>query len=61
MPLLFGDDVIGWANIEHRGTQEPTKLDVQLGFIKKRPKSRRFRSELEAEVARMEKFLVLTQ
>ena len=60
MPLLFGDDVIGWANIEHRVTKDSPKLDAQLGFIKNRPKSRRFRSELEAEVARMEKFLGVT-
>jgi hypothetical protein len=53
MPLLFGDDVIGWANVaaSERG------LEVDAGFVRARPKGRDFRRAFDAEVARMEAFL----
>jgi uncharacterized protein len=54
MPLCWGDDVIGWANVEANGGA----LDVDLGFVGSRPKSRDFRRELEREVERLREFLV---
>ena len=55
MPLLWGDQVIGWANL----TTRQQTLDVSLGFIDRRPKSRVFQRELDAEIARAEAFLGL--
>jgi uncharacterized protein YcaQ len=55
MPLLYGDRVIGWANVSRAvGTG---KLDVQLGFVRSRPRDRGFSRAVDAEVARMEAFL----
>jgi uncharacterized protein len=53
MPLLWGDEVIGWANAG--ATAEG--LDVACGFVAGRPADPAFDRELEAEVARMEAFL----
>jgi uncharacterized protein YcaQ len=53
MPLLWGDRIIGWANVEAQGRT----LDVQCGFVEKRPRDRSFKSELDAEIARIETFL----
>lgn len=53
LPLLWGDDVIGWAN----ASVTKRVLDVQLGFAGKEPKGREFRRELGAEIARLEMFL----
>jgi len=55
MPLLWCDSVIGWANASVIGD----RLSVDVGFIGKRPVDAEFRSELEAEIARMETFLKL--
>lgn len=57
MPLLWGDRIIGWANARMAGL----RLDVELGFIDKRPRERCFSAELDAEVGRMEEFLGLDQ
>ena len=47
LPLLWQDDVIGWANADIvQGT-----LEVNAGFIRPPPRSRGFRRALEAEVA----------
>ncbi len=54
MPLLWDSAVIGWANISHT----KGKLDVQLGFVDRRPQTPDFDIELNAEVARMEAFVV---
>jgi uncharacterized protein YcaQ len=54
MPLCWGDDVIGWANVEAKGSS----LDVDLGFVGSRPKSRDFGRELEREVESLRAFLV---
>jgi uncharacterized protein YcaQ len=54
MPLCWGDDVIGWANVEAKGAS----LDVDLGFVGSRPKGSDFRRELEREVDRLREFLV---
>jgi uncharacterized protein YcaQ len=55
MPMLWGDAVIGWANA---GTAGGT-LDVEVGFVERRPRDRAFRLELDAEIARLEEFLAL--
>ena len=55
LPLLWGDRLIGWANLATRsGT-----LDVALGFVERRPRDRAFDRALAAEVARVERFLRL--
>jgi uncharacterized protein YcaQ len=53
MPVLWGDQVIGWAN----AGIVANKLTVQLGFAGKRPADRGFKQELEAEIARLDAFL----
>lgn len=53
MPLLWGYDIIGWANV---GMTEG-RLDVDLGFIGARPRDAPFRRALDAELAAMESFL----
>jgi uncharacterized protein YcaQ len=57
MPLLWIDQVIGWANL----SVNARKLDVQLGFVNRRPRDREFTQALDAEVAGMETFLKLGQ
>ncbi|HVA38671.1 MAG TPA: crosslink repair DNA glycosylase YcaQ family protein [Candidatus Dormibacteraeota bacterium] len=54
LPLLWGDAVIGWANV---GAAEP-RLSIELGFVERQPKGRDFRRELDVEIERMEAFLV---
>lgn len=56
LPLLWGDEVIGWAN----ASRTKTALDVEVGFVDKRPKGREFTRELDAEIARLEAFLGVT-
>ncbi|MBI4335798.1 MAG: YcaQ family DNA glycosylase [Candidatus Omnitrophica bacterium] len=53
MPLLWGDEVIGWANAGMSGG----RLKVEPGFVAKRPADKVFRAELEAETGRLEEFL----
>jgi hypothetical protein len=55
MPLLWRDSVIGWANAR----VERGRLNVEVGFVEKRPGDAAFRSELEAEIERLEIFLSL--
>jgi hypothetical protein len=54
MPLLFGDEVIGWVNLTNPNGQ----LKVEVGFIGSPPPHKDFRRALDAEIARFEKFLV---
>jgi uncharacterized protein YcaQ len=55
MPLLWGDAVVGWANVSVvRGN-----LNVELGFVEVRPREKLFRLELDAEIGRMGTFLRL--
>lgn len=54
MPLLWRDEVIGWANI---GLSEQGKLEVDLGFQQPRPSSRRFKLALDEEIDRFRSFL----
>ncbi|MGD9905519.1 MAG: crosslink repair DNA glycosylase YcaQ family protein [Vicinamibacterales bacterium] len=55
LPLLWRDQVIGWANV----TRTPRALDVALGFVAGRaPRDRAFRPALEAEIAALRAFLI---
>jgi uncharacterized protein YcaQ len=55
MPLLWADNIIGWANanVAH------DKLTVDIGFVGNRPTEKLFQSELDQEIARLEEFLNL--
>ena len=53
MPLLWCDQVIGWANAEVAGK----RVGVQFGFVEKCPTDSDFRREVDAEVARLGAFL----
>ena len=53
MPLLWHHAVIGWANARVDGE----RLNVEVGFVKKRPRESDFDLELEAEIDRLETFL----
>jgi uncharacterized protein YcaQ len=53
LPLLWGDQVIGWANLSVR----EGALISELGFVNERPKDPTFELELEAELAGMRTFL----
>lgn len=55
MPLLWRDSVVGWANAGVEGAS----LNVELGFIKRRPRGADFRLELDAEIDRLKTFLRL--
>jgi uncharacterized protein YcaQ len=62
MPLLWGDEVIGWVNVgagEATGPEESSTgpLQVEAGFVGARSRERAFRDAFDAEVARMEAFL----
>lgn len=53
LPLLWADRLVGWANLAVRGDQ----LDVELGFVDRRPPGRAFTRALDDEVARVGEFL----
>ncbi len=54
LPLLWRDQVIGWGNV----AVEAGKPNVQLGYVAGRaPRDAAFKSELAAELARLEAFL----
>ena len=53
LPMLWGEGVIGWANL----SLPSGKLDVTLGYAERCPPSRAFRRALDAELARLERFL----
>ena len=55
MPLLWGEAVVGWANVG----MVKGDLNVELGFVEKRPREKDFGLELDAEIARMKAFLDL--
>jgi uncharacterized protein YcaQ len=62
LPLLWGSRVIGWANVSRstaapaRATDEP-ELDIELGFVTRRPREREFGIQLDAELERLRRFL----
>ena len=54
LPLLSGDDVIGWGNV----TMENGRLAPDIGYVRgARPHSRAFARALDDELARMQAFL----
>jgi uncharacterized protein len=53
LPLLWRDAVIGWAN----ATLASGALEVETGFVGKRPREAAFARELDAEIQRIGTFL----
>lgn len=54
LPMLWRDQVIGWANV----AQRDGRLQVQTGYVKgQAPRERAFAVALDAELARMATFL----
>ena len=53
MPMLWRDEVIGWANLSVKNNQ----LTGEFGYVKSEPKERAFKVELAAEVERIRNFL----
>jgi uncharacterized protein YcaQ len=56
MPILWRNDVIGWANLSIKDAE----LGVDIGYAGTPPRDRIFKRELEAELERMRFFLRLT-
>jgi uncharacterized protein YcaQ len=55
MPLLWGERIIGWANVQ----VQKGELKVELGFAESWPTEFDFSSELEKEIERLKTFLNL--
>ena len=53
LPLLWGTEVIGWVNC----ALIAGRLDIQPGFVGRKPTGTAFRRAFDAEAARMETFL----
>lgn len=53
MPLLWRKNIIGWANVKQSGGP----IDVDLGFVKSRPRDKEFSRALDEEIAALELFL----
>jgi len=53
LPLLWRDDVIGWAN----ATFDRTTLRIAVEFVGRAPRESSFRRELEAEGERLREFI----
>jgi uncharacterized protein len=54
MPLLWGDRVIGWVNV----ARSASGIDVQAGYVAGRPAETGFNAAFDAEVTRMQRFLL---
>lgn len=69
LPLLWGDRVVGWANVKPGATGATGAVGatgatgarattaIEFGYVNGRPKGRDFTRELDAEVARLTAFL----
>ena len=55
LPLLWRDDVIGWANLSVKNGE----LRAELGYVSAAPRERAYKRELEAELERFRAFLGL--
>jgi uncharacterized protein YcaQ len=55
LPLLWRDQVIGWANVSVNGTA----LRSDIGYVSSPPRSRAFRRALDEELDRLRLFLGL--
>ncbi len=53
MPMLWGDAVIGWANV----ALAAGRMQVTTGYARRPPDSRIFHRAFDAELGRMERFL----
>jgi len=51
--MLWGDAVIGWANVSMAGG----RMQATLGYAGRSPGSLAFRRALDAELARLRRFL----
>ncbi len=57
LPLLWGEEMIGWANVSRLGA----RVEVEAGFREAKPKGKAFRDAFAAEVERMNEFLRLEE
>jgi uncharacterized protein YcaQ len=57
MPLLWRDQVIGWANLSVKNGA----LTPNVGYVNNPPSDRAFKRELEQEIDRMQVFLGLSR
>lgn len=57
MPILWRDDVVGWAN----ANVEEDQLTVEIGYVRKPRRMRAFKTALEREVSDLAVFLHLEQ
>jgi hypothetical protein len=57
LPLLWRDQVTGWANLRHDGD----RLVAEVGFAQRRPRDAAFKRELDAELERIREFLGVTK
>jgi uncharacterized protein YcaQ len=55
MPMLWGDHVLGWANLK----VIEGRLQHELGFIADRPRNRKFQRALDEALQHMQQFLGL--
>jgi uncharacterized protein len=55
LPLLWRENVIGWANVEADRDRGAVKIDC--GYVNSKPRGAAFRAAFEAEVARVKVFL----
>jgi uncharacterized protein YcaQ len=55
LPMLWRDRIVGWGNLTVTGGQ----LQSTFGYVNAQPRERRFRTELEAEIELMRRFLGL--
>jgi uncharacterized protein YcaQ len=53
MPMLWMDEFTGWVNV----TIIDRKMDVDVGYVRKKRRDAEFRRQLDAEIARLEEFL----
>lgn len=67
LPLAWGTQVIGWANVAlangngAANASAARELDVELGFVTRRPREREFGVQLEAELERLRQFLAVPE
>ncbi|MDA0369800.1 MAG: winged helix DNA-binding domain-containing protein [Proteobacteria bacterium] len=57
MPILWGDALVGWVNAARRDGA----LHIETGFRARRPGSAAFGNAFDAEIARLDRFLVPPQ
>lgn len=50
MPLLWNNDMVGWANVDKHGK-------VELGYADKKPDSKEFKKQLDIEIYKLHDFL----